>query len=231
MSVFCSKRSLLLVCLYLRRHIIPIPKLTEFAVDNSGYQLIVRRMSCRTFYLTNRLKFQWTLGKLLNSVDSAPSESAVESMVQSAAESAGVESVADFNKSPRPGGLVKLSPLALDKFDMRRTHIESVGVRGGVGGYTSVPPRSRPRRGSIWSNRSQMSPFRTLVEPRRTRVHQLDRPPLATLTFQDLLFLYLQFLTYCTSPAPLFLKYFLPLDLLLSFHLMYSISICPSYID
>ena len=45
-------------------------------------------------------------------VDSDPSESVTESTVESAAESAGVESAADFYKSPRPGGLVELSPLA-----------------------------------------------------------------------------------------------------------------------
>ena len=41
-------------------------------------------------------------------MDSDPSESVTESTV----ESARVESAADFYKSPRPGGLVELSPLA-----------------------------------------------------------------------------------------------------------------------
>ena len=92
MSVFCSKRLLLLVGFYLVRQI--IPNLTEFAADNSGHQLIVRRMSCRTFYLTSRLKFQLTGGGL--HVDSAPSESVAESTVESAKESVGVESATDF---------------------------------------------------------------------------------------------------------------------------------------
>ena len=179
MSVFCSKRLLLLVGFYLVRQI--IPNLTEFAADNSGHQLIVRRMSCRTFYLTSRLKFQLTRGGLLNSVDSTwtqlrrslwrnPRWSPLRSP-------SGLNLRQTFYKSPRPGGLVELSPLSLDfKFDPRWTHVESVGVRDGVGGSASFLPWWSLRWGSSLSNRNQVNPPRTHVEPRRTRVHQLDPP-------------------------------------------------------
>ena len=52
---------------------------------------------------------------------------------------------------------------------------ESVGVRGGLGGSASVPPRWSPRRSPPWSNWSHVSPRRNHVEPRRTQVHQLER--------------------------------------------------------
>ena len=110
MSVFCSKRLLLLVGFYLVRQI--IPNLTEFAADNSGHQLIVRRMSCRTFYLTSRLKFQLTRGGLLNSVDSTWTQLRRNLWRNPLWSPPELNLRQTFYKSPRPGGLVELSPLA-----------------------------------------------------------------------------------------------------------------------
>ena len=128
---------------------------------------------------------------------------------------------------------MELSPLSLDfKFDPRRTHVESVtelvdpprfypgGVCGGVQLGKSEPSESAsdPRGAEADSSPPVGSPYLNSSSYFNFSGSFIPLPPVPNLL-------------YSSSTFIVHLKYFLPLDLFLSLHLMYSINICPSYID
>ena len=231
MSEFCSKRWLLLVGFYLGRQI--IPNLTEFAADNSGHQLIVRRMSCRTFYLTSRLKFQLTRGGLLNSVDSTWTQ--IRRSLWQNPRWSPLRSPPELNlrqtfiKVQDPADLwtwvhwhfgLQVWP-ALDPCGVRWSPWRSWWIRLGstqvesAAGFNLVKSEpsesaSDPRGAEADSSPPVRSPYLNSSSNFNFSGSFIPLPPVPNLL-------------YSSSTFIVHLKYFLPLNLFLSLHLMYSI--------